>query len=132
MSNDNGPPKKEVGPDAINVKADIEAATTPAIDSQKSSRCYDRLAGNRRRREDSRRSAPTSVCGCIRDPDVDRHRCGTELSDVMVDAAAAALEHLQHLGTPGLLDRSTCQALWRRRGYRSLAVDCATRAGWAA
>jgi hypothetical protein len=61
-------------------------------------------------------------CGCIRHPEVDKHRCQTGISDLQAEAAAAAIAHLDELGTPGLLDRDTCQALWRI-GYRDMAAE---------
>lgn len=84
------------------------------------------------RRTASHRLPPIGACGCIRDPDVDRHQCHADgPSEVLVDAAAAALTHLDRIGTPGLLDTGTCRALWRR-GYRRLSAQCVTRAGWSA
>ena len=44
------------------------------------------------------------------------------ISDVQADAAVAAIEHLDQICTPGLLDIDMRRALWRR-GYRDLAVD---------
>jgi hypothetical protein len=89
------------------------------------------LDWRQRRHADSRRRPPISHCGCISDPEVDIHRCGSEISDVQADAAAAALALLDHLGTPGLFDRATCRAVWRR-GFRKLATECSARSGWAA
>jgi hypothetical protein len=92
---------------------------------------YDVRAGLGRRHEAKLRSVSVGICGCIRDPEHDRNRCSDEITDVMVEAAVAAIEHLGLHGTPGLLDVDMCKAMWRR-GYPRLAVDCATRAGWAA
>lgn len=74
---------------------------------------HDPLAGNAQRFGTSRRTAPLGLCGCIRDPEHDRHRCKGEISDVMADGAVAAVMHLDRLGTPGLLDDRTCRAVWR-------------------
>ena len=68
----------------------------------------------------SRRMTPTPPCGCIRDPEDHRHRCDGEISDHAADAAAAAVAHLNRLGTPGLLDERSCRAMWRV-GHRTLA-----------
>src|SRR4051812_8926519 len=74
---------------------------------------YDVLAGNTRRYGASRRLTPLGPCGCVRDPDVDRHRCDGDVSDYQAEAALAAVELLDGLGTPGLADPSTCRAMWR-------------------
>jgi hypothetical protein len=81
---------------------------------------FDALAANGRRFGAKRKMPPLGPCGCIRDPDYDRHVCGGEISDHMAEAAAAAIVLLDQLGTPGLLDRRTCAAVWRI-GHRRLA-----------
>lgn len=69
---------------------------------------------SRRRRASQR--LPPLVCRC---PDPWIHKCqDREPSERDVDAAAAALTLLHSLGTPGLLDRQTCLAVYRRGGYR--------------
>jgi hypothetical protein len=92
---------------------------------------YDRLAGNARRFAAKRRMAPLGPCGCTRDPDHDRHRCGGEISDNMAEAAVAAVSLLDQLGTPGLLDERMCRAMWRI-GHRRLAVAVHRRTAGAA
>jgi hypothetical protein len=72
---------------------------------------YDHFTGMQCRAAHKRISPPISVCGCIRDPLFDKHRCGDEITDAMAEAAVMAAEHLELLGTPGLFDRSTCQAI---------------------
>jgi hypothetical protein len=57
---------------------------------------------------------------------VDKHRCGSGVSDLQAEAAAAAIQHLNSLGTPGLLDAETCKAL-RRNGFTALAADVYAR-----
>ena len=37
-----------------------------------------------------------------------------------------AIEHLDRIGTPGLLDGDTCRAMWRI-GFRDLAVEVYNR-----
>jgi hypothetical protein len=115
--NDAGPPESEVpapkGP----------APTTATVDTANDSRSsrqsrYDALAGNARRFAAKRRTAPLPPCGCIRDPDYDRHVCGGEISDNMAEAAVAAVVLLDQLGTPGLLDERTCRAIWRIGQHR--------------
>jgi hypothetical protein len=83
---------------------------------------FDVAAGKARRRGHALRSVPLGACSCVRDPDVDRHRCGGEISDKMAQAAVAAIAELDALGTPGLLDRETCRAMYRL-GYHRLALD---------
>lgn len=83
---------------------------------------FDPLAANGRRHAYSRRTPPVWPCGCIRDPDRDRHRCSVEVSDNMAEAAVAAITHLDELGTPGLLNTATCQAMWRV-GRHKLAAE---------
>jgi hypothetical protein len=82
---------------------------------------YDALVGNGRRFGASRCMAPLPPCGCIRDPEYDRHVCGGEISDNMAEAAVAAVVLLDQLGTPGLLDDRTCRAMWRI-GHRRIAT----------
>lgn len=82
----------------------------------------DQLSQRRRGYLASRRMVPLGPCGCIRHPEVDKHRCHLGVSDLQAEAAAAAIEHLDQLGTPGLLDTDTCQALWRI-GYHDVAVE---------
>jgi hypothetical protein len=65
-----------------------------------------------------------SRCGCIKDPDLDRHRCSGEGTEKMVDAAAAAAQHLLAENLTPVFDVSTLRALWRA-GHRDLAVELA-------
>lgn len=92
---------------------------------------FDSLAANARRYGASRRMPPTSRCGCIRDPEYDRHTCGREISDHQAEAAAAAIIRLDALGFPGLLDDSTCRTMYRV-GYRHLATNVHRRTAGAA
>jgi hypothetical protein len=82
----------------------------------------DQLAQRRRGYLASRRTTPLGPCGCIRYPEVDKHRCESQISDAQADAAVAAIQHLDGLGTPGLLSNDTCRALWRK-GFRDLAIE---------
>jgi len=83
----------------------------------------DQLRQRRRGYAASRRMTPLGPCGCIRHPEVDRHRCDAQISDVQAEAATAAIQHLNSIGAPGLLDGDTCRAIWRI-GHRDLAVRC--------
>jgi len=73
----------------------------------------------RRRREAANRSVP-QACGC-HDPWTCKHYSDRYVTDKEAEAAVAAIDHLDMVGTPGLLDIDTCQALWRI-GFRDLAV----------
>lgn len=120
-----GPPGKERpgGYQAAEPNQQVSRDTTTAANNNRFGRqpTYDGLAGNARRHNAKGRMKPLSPCGCIRDPDVDRHRCGGEISDHMAESAVAAIAHLDSLGTPGLLNERTCRALWRI-GRRDLAI----------
>ena len=52
-------------------------------------------AGGLRRREAALRLPPIGRCGCIRDPDLDKHRCGARpLTDHQFDGWRATAEHI--------------------------------------
>jgi hypothetical protein len=131
----NGPPKKErAAPnhqDDPNQRLDDHQPDAHSVTDSGDRAGYDRLAGNARRFAAKRRMEPLPPCGCIRDPEYDRHRCGGEISDHMAQAAVSAIEHLDELGVPALLDRRTCQAVWRF-GHRKLAVAVHRRTAGAA
>ncbi|WRO42740.1 Hypothetical protein MUW33_2790 [Mycobacterium canetti] len=74
---------------------------------------------------------PISPCGCIRDPEHDRHRCDSEISDRRARAAVDAIVHLDRAGYPGLADDRTCRAMWQI-GHRDLAVAVHRRTAGAA
>jgi hypothetical protein len=78
----------------------------------------------RRRRAASWRCVPLD-CSC-RDPWPCKHYRDPYISDKQAEAAAAAIEHLDLVGTPGLLDVDTCRAMWRC-GHRSLAESVRRR-----
>lgn len=126
---DLGPPEKDEG------RAHVPAATTYTYttshhheaSSRHSRRCSGRGGGLVVRRATALRMPPLGMCGCVRDPDVDRHRCrDTEPSDKQVDGYRDAVGHLRDLGlTPaGFTDE--LRLLWRRGGQdRRLAVEVA-------
>jgi hypothetical protein len=133
-----GPPEKERpgGYQAARPDQQVSDDTTNTANDNRPGRQtpYEALAGNRRRFGASRRMPPipTCMCGrCVRDPDLDRHRCGDEISDVQAEAAVAAIQLLDQLGTPGLLDDRTCRAMWRI-GHRRLATAVHRRTAGAA
>jgi hypothetical protein len=70
----------------------------------------------------SRRMEPLPHCGCIQNPLTDRHRCDGEISDVMAEAYAAAVEHLRAQGLQAAPLVPELRALWRHGGHdRELA-----------
>jgi hypothetical protein len=79
---------RQKGPPESEMPAHKEPAptTTPTVDSDHTTApdrrpAFDALAGNARRYGASRRMAPLPPCGCVRDPEYDRHVCGGEISD---------------------------------------------------
>ena len=79
------------------------------------------VAGLRRRRTYAD-NARLLWCGRCTDPWTCRCYDGP-ITDRQADAAIEAAEHLEQLGIPGIFDRPTCQAMWRR-GRRDLSVRC--------
>jgi len=69
------------------------------------------------RRESALRSAPLGLCGCVRDPDHDRHRCDA-LSDQQIVGAVAAAHHLLARGLPPIFDRPILVAMWRSGNHK--------------
>jgi hypothetical protein len=67
-----------------------------------------------RRRAAARRLPPLGRCGCIHDPLHDRHRCGDEITDNLVDGYRDAVRHLRGLGLPAAPFLPEMRALWRR------------------
>lgn len=126
LGNGLGPPEWErpgdhhdAGPIQQLAEANTTARNSTVLGRQ---RPYDVLAGNGRRYGAARRMEPLGPCSCVRDPDVDRHRHNGEISDKMTEAAVAAVELLDSLGTPGLFDTATCKAVWKLGHRRDLAV----------
>lgn len=74
-----------------------------------------------KRRQLATRRMPALDCGCV---DPWTCHCSSEpISDRLADGAVLAAEHLELLGVPGIFERDTCQAMWRR-GHRELSVRC--------
>jgi len=117
-----GPPGGGGAPTPENADHTITYAAEHHQDGTADSRRFDDLAARARRRRAAIRSTVISTCSCsIRDPDVDKHTCGHEITDVQAAAAVAAVILLDQLGTPGLLDERTCRAM-HRIGHRKLAA----------
>jgi hypothetical protein len=74
--------------------------------------------GARRRYAASRRMPPLRPCGCVRDPDHDRHRCNEPpLSERMIDAGRDAARHIINTtGCTPLLELDVLAALYARGG----------------
>lgn len=113
-----GPPKEFGAPKGPNGSSGHHTTPTTTQHTR-----FDDLAARARRRGAAIRSTPISTCGCIQDPDVDRHNCDRGITDKQVDAAVAAAVHLESLRTPGLFDTRMCHAMWRA-GYRGIATRC--------
>jgi hypothetical protein len=128
---DQGPPGgEEPGPTPETGPIQKSADTTtdkPKITAQ--SRHFH--AGGRRRREAALRLPPIGRCGCIRDPDLDRHRCGARpLTDHQLDGWRATAQHLLEVGCPPLLELDVLRALHKRGGdNRQLAQELYELAG---
>lgn len=73
---------------------------------------YGVVAGNARRFGASRRMAPISRCSCVRDPDVDRHRCDDDRARGYEDAARHLLSH----GLMPAANRAAMQQMWQSGG----------------
>lgn len=64
------------------------------------------------RRESALRSTPLHPCGCIRDPNHDRHRCHG-MSDRQVAGAVAAAHHLLELDLTPIFNIEMLRLMWR-------------------
>jgi hypothetical protein len=69
-----------------------------------------------------RRSHPIGTCGCIRDPDHDRHRCASTISDRQVQAALDAADHLRAEGCMPIFDLPTLREMWKS-GHHTLVDE---------
>jgi hypothetical protein len=132
--NENGPPRGSVT-EMISGHHTTDTSTNDSTATERRPQ-HDVLADVRRRCEAAARMP--LIHRRVREfDDVDDYDdgidCDDEITDVMLDAAVAALLHLERLGAPGLLDLPTCRAIWsRRRAHRQLAFDTAQRLGWSA
>ncbi len=111
--NDLGPPEKERPGGLPSRQGQTRTDTTTNQPPQSTARGAVRLW---------RRGRALLLCGCIGDPHAGchRHDHSGDISDVQAEGAVTAIEHLDALGTPGLLDDRTCRAM-RRIGHRALA-----------
>lgn len=74
-------------------------------------------AGGRRRREAALRLPPIGRCGCIRDPDLDEHRCGARpLTEHQFDGWRATAEHILEGDSVPIVPVEAVRAMWRRGG----------------
>lgn len=74
------------------------------------------------RRRDSRRLPPIGICGCIRDPDHDRHGCGGEITDRQLQGAVDAAPHILDAGYLPIFDLPTLRELWKS-GHHQLVDE---------
>jgi len=122
MSEDLGPPGRErpgATPDTGPIQKSADTTTDKTKITAQSRHFH---AGGRRRREAALRLPPIGRCGCIRDPDLDRHRCGTRTqTDHALDGWRDAARHLLDCGQIPLVPIEIRRALWRRQGDRRLA-----------
>lgn len=83
---------------------------------------------NGARRTAALRLPPLEPCGCVRDPDHDRHRCHGDMTLAEADAVIAAANYLESLGVAPLFDSRTLRAVWRLLPeHRSRLEDLARR-----
>jgi hypothetical protein len=133
--NDDGrpPPGRSADAEQVVATTNSQPALTKnqaaASDSNGAGRHFH--AAGLRRREAALRLPPIGRCGCTRDPELDRHRCGARpLSEKMVDAGAATAKHFLEIGFVPLLELDVLRALYRRGGDdRALARELHELAG---
>ena len=74
-------------------------------------------AGGSRRREAALRLPPIGPCGCIRDPDLDKHRCGVRsLTEHQLDGWRSAAIGIIEGGNAPIVPIEVVRRLWRRGG----------------
>ena len=66
-----------------------------------------------RRYQASLRLPPLGPCGCIRDPDNDRHRCHGQITLARADALIAAAAHLDAAGLRPIFDAIQLRDVWK-------------------
>jgi hypothetical protein len=124
MTDKNGPPEKER-------PSGYQAARPDQQKSDNTNICESNaIPRQQRRRRAASWRCPPLDCSC-RDPWPCKHYRDPYISDNQAEAAAAAIAHLDLVGTPGLLDIDTCRAMWRI-GRRDLAVTVHRRTAGAA
>jgi hypothetical protein len=82
----------------------------------------DAPAALQRRRKASRRLPSIGTCGCIRDPQHNRHRCGGQITDRQLQGAVDAAHHLLDAGYPPIFDVPTLRELWKS-GHHQLVDE---------
>ena len=66
--------------------------------------------------------APLSLCGCVRDPDHDRHSCGEQITDAQLQGAVDAAHHILAAGYLPIFDLPTLRELWKS-GHHQLVDE---------
>lgn len=56
---------------------------------------------------------PLDPCGCIRDPEHDRHRCRDDMTPAQADAVVAAANYLESHGYTPVFAPHALRAAWR-------------------
>ncbi|BBY82957.1 hypothetical protein MPUL_41150 [Mycolicibacterium pulveris] len=69
--------------------------------------------GGRRRAAAKLLMPPLEPCGCIRDPDHDRHRCRDDITLAQADAVIATANYLESIGCTPVFEPHTLRAAWR-------------------
>jgi hypothetical protein len=74
-------------------------------------------AGGWRRRQAALRLPPIGRCGCIRDPDRDKHRCGPRpLTEHQIDSWRSAAIGIIEDGHAPIVPIEVVRRLWKRGG----------------
>jgi hypothetical protein len=138
---DSGPPGLEVGEgrppgEPANVEKVVSSHSSPSptpttAKKQKPARvdcitnrrqCGDDTLAALHRRLVSRRLPPIGTCGCIRDPQHDRHRCGDQITDRQLQGAVDAAHHILEAGYLPIFDVPTLRELWKS-GHHQLVDE---------
>ena len=116
MTGDLGPPGRErPGPTPETGPIQKSADTTDKTKITAQPRYFH--AGGLRRREAALRLPPIGRCGCIRDPDLDKHRCGARpLTEHQFDGWRATAEHILEGDSVPIVPVEAVRAMWRRGG----------------
>jgi hypothetical protein len=119
--NDDGrpPPGRSADAEQVVATTNSQPALTKnqaaASDSNGAGRHFH--AAGLRRREAALRLPPIGRCGCIRDPDLDRHRCGARpLTDHQVDGWRSAAIDIIEDGHVPIVPTEVVRRLWKRGG----------------